>query len=261
MRRISSLGYLLFALPLIAAAQQRGAAPPMMMAPMVRSVPLAVPAVHFAPAHPISPGQIAARPTGISGRPVAPHNNVRTTRPSAVQRSLRVRPGRGFVNPQTADDGAGVPGLGFDYVHYAAVHPNAHHSHFNSGFILPFVGGGIYVPFPYYMDSGAPAESAAENEPVESQEPAAETAERDAAPAASVRTRSTAIATPPQLSEFVFVRRDGTLFFAVAYSWSNDKLQYITQDGLRRMAPLDSLDLNATQQFNDQRGVTIRLPA
>jgi len=252
MRRILSLGYLLFALPLVAAAQQRGAAPPMMMAPMVRSgaVAMAAPTMRLAPAHATVPSHIAVRPVGITGRPVAPHNNVRTARPGPAQNSQRLRSGRGLTNSSAAQDVSGVPGLGFDYVHYAAVHPNARHFHNrNSGFILPFVGGGIYVPVPYYMDSEASAETTADSGPAESQEPAVDTAGRDTTPA------------PPQLSEFVFVRRDGTLFFAVAYSWSNDKLQYITQDGLRRMAPLDSLDLGATQQFNDQRGVAIRLPA
>jgi hypothetical protein len=47
----------------------------------------------------------------------------------------------------------------------------------------------------------------------------------------------------------------------VAFTWSNDKLQYITKEGLRRSVSLDTLDLSATQQFNDQRGIAIRLPA
>jgi hypothetical protein len=62
-------------------------------------------------------------------------------------------------------------------------------------------------------------------------------------------------------SEYVFVRKDGTVFFAVAYTWENGMLRYITREGLRRNASSDSLDLNATQQFNEQRGVNFRLPA
>jgi hypothetical protein len=59
----------------------------------------------------------------------------------------------------------------------------------------------------------------------------------------------------------VFVRRDGTVFFAVAFSFSAGNLQYVTKEGLRRSVPANTLDLDATQQFNEQRGVTVRLPA
>jgi hypothetical protein len=59
----------------------------------------------------------------------------------------------------------------------------------------------------------------------------------------------------------VFVRRDGTVFLAVAFSFSAGNLQYVTKEGLRRSVPANTLDLDATQQFNEQRGVTVRLPA
>ena len=65
----------------------------------------------------------------------------------------------------------------------------------------------------------------------------------------------------PAQQEYVFVKRDGTLIFAVAYSWINDRLQYVTREGIRRTIPRNTLDLDATQQFNDQRGVPIQLPA
>ena len=65
----------------------------------------------------------------------------------------------------------------------------------------------------------------------------------------------------PESEPYVFVRRDGTLFFANAYAWENGTLRYITPEGLRRTVTSDKLDLNATQQFNEQRGLTFRLPA
>jgi hypothetical protein len=61
--------------------------------------------------------------------------------------------------------------------------------------------------------------------------------------------------------EYVFVRRDGTVFFAVAYSWENGALRYITNQGLRGTLTRDSLDMGATQQFNEQRGLSFRSPA
>jgi hypothetical protein len=57
------------------------------------------------------------------------------------------------------------------------------------------------------------------------------------------------------------VRRDGTLFFAVAYSWDNQTLRYITQEGLRRSVKREALDLAATEQFNEQRGLSFVSPA
>jgi hypothetical protein len=51
------------------------------------------------------------------------------------------------------------------------------------------------------------------------------------------------------------------VFFAAAYAWENGTLRYITRDGSRRSVTADKLDLAATQQFNEQRGLTFRLPA
>jgi hypothetical protein len=62
------------------------------------------------------------------------------------------------------------------------------------------------------------------------------------------------------VEEYVFVRRDGGLLFAVAYAWENGTLRYVTPDGLRRSIAKDALDLTATQQFNEQRGLSFRSP-
>ena len=80
-------------------------------------------------------------------------------------------------------------------------------------------------------------------------------------PSIAPRTRVRAEAAAVPQSEYVFVRRDGTLIFAVAYSWINDRLQYVSEEGMRRTVPLNTLDLDATQQFNEQRGVPIQRPA
>jgi hypothetical protein len=79
-----------------------------------------------------------------------------------------------------------------------------------------------------------------------------------AAPAPAVET---AIAAPPDNDQFVFVRRDGTVFFAVAYAWEKGTLRYITGQGLRQTLAQDALDLAATRQFNEQRGLIFRSPA
>ncbi len=224
---------------------------PMMIAPAAHNVPVAglvpahpnahpMPGVHAGPSHrgtmrPVSSPMPPAKPQNVPSNPI-------------------------LVGAPVAENDLGVPGLGFDYVHYFATHPNAGRRHFVGG-VVPFVGGGIYVPYPVYMEGEAPAESAVEGSPVEAEQPAPaeEAVARPADVAARPYANSRAPAEPD--SEYVFVRRDGTVFFAVAFTFDSTYLRYITGDGFRKTAPLASLDLVATQQFNEQRGLSPRLPS
>lgn len=152
-----------------------------------------------------------------------------------------------------------MPGFGFDYTHFFAVHPNArHHFRRDSGFVIPFIDGGFYLPVPMVAEQGTaepPAEEiGATNQPTPDEQSAARNSDSYS------RSRMRSEPLPPEQSEYVFVRRDGSLIFAVAYSLINDRLQYVTAEGLRRTIPLNTLDFAATQQFNEQRGVSIRLP-
>jgi hypothetical protein len=61
--------------------------------------------------------------------------------------------------------------------------------------------------------------------------------------------------------DYVFVRRDGGVFFAVAFLRESDHLEYITPEGSHRSVALSALDLEATQRFNEERGLTFHLPA
>jgi len=137
-----------------------------------------------------------------------------------------------------------------------------HNHHFrNTGVIIPFGDfGGFYIPVPYYEpaasqeDEAAPDEAVASDENDNSEQQVA--AEQPSAPAAAGYY-------PPSepIYDFVFVKRDGTKIFAVAYSLTKDKVQYVTKEGLRRTVPLDSLDFEATQKSNAERGNTINLPS
>ncbi len=162
-----------------------------------------------------------------------------------------------------AEEDNGIPGLGFDYPHYAATHPNAGHHHFHGESVIPFAGGGIYFPTMGYLEAGAPGEVATEGPPAETVESTTEAAEPAPVeqPLVLPRARSRENPTPVPSAEYIFVRRDGTVFFAVAYSWVNGNLQYVTQDGFRKFVPSGSLDLDATTQFNEQRGVVFHSPA
>ena len=115
------------------------------------------------------------------------------------------------------------------------------------------------MPVPMYADQGAPAPQADDAEAANQPAPPEQTASRDSDSNWRSRMRSEPL--PPEQTEYVFVRQDGSLIFAVAYSLINDRLQYVTAEGLRRTIPLNTLDFAATQQFNEQRGVSIRLPA
>ncbi len=155
-----------------------------------------------------------------------------------------------------------VPGLGFDVPHAAAIAgPGAAGGGFcqQSPSFFPFFGGGYYEPSASEVAEQAPPAEDAESEAPEVPGRARNyQVVQEPAPEPAVETASAA---PRDAEEFVFVRRDGTVFFAVAYVWDKGTLRYITNEGLRRSVAKDVLDLDATQQFNEQRGLNFRLPA
>lgn len=224
----------------------------------VAAAPRAV--AHAAPVR----SSIAPRPVTRSA-PAGTHLSAapRTTHPAGWNHTTTRRTNFStdpvFPNGGFSSDDNPVPGLGFDYPHFFAVHPNAGRHHFrrDSGFVIPFIDGGIYLPVPAYADQSAPA--AQPEDSVAANQPAEQPATRDSDNNWRSRMRSEPL--PPEQTEYVFVRQDGSLIFAVAYSLINDRLQYVTAEGLRRTIPLNTVDFAATQQFNEQRGVSIRLPA
>jgi hypothetical protein len=153
-----------------------------------------------------------------------------------------------------------VPGLGFDVPHLAATcGPDAvggGRRSLQSSFFFPILDGGFFVP-------GAPAfgEDAAASEAQPSEEDVRVRGRRVRVSPEEPASVSQPEVTPVgESSEYVFVRRDGTVFFAVAFTWENGTLRYVTSEGLRRAVARDSLDLNATQQFNEQRGLNFQSP-
>jgi hypothetical protein len=196
----------------------------------------------------------------MAGRTGTPHSGPKIASRNTV-RSDGTR--RHFDSDRILPPGcSSVPGLGFDVPHLAATcGPGAvgagRHA-LQSSFFFPILDGGFIMP-------GAPAvredDAASEAQPSED----AEADERGRR--VRVSREEPAPASQPELtplretSEYVFVRRDGTIFFAVAYAWENGTLRYVTSEGLPRSVAGDSLDLNATQQFNEQRGLNFQLPA
>jgi hypothetical protein len=241
-------------LPSVVQAQGRGMMPavshPMTVAPRA-AVHAAQPAV--APAMPGA--RIAARTGALRSRTTT----VRITRRSAGTRRHAETDDTAFTS-----DFIPVPGLGFDMTHLAATRGpeavGAGKHRRQVPFFFPFFDGGFFLPA-----SPVAVEEAAVPEAQQEAGAEAEVAEtpRRARVSQPARTAEieTASAAPRQPEEFVFVRRDGTVFFAIAYAWENGTLRYITSEGLRRSVARETLDLNATQQFNEQRGLNFRLPA
>jgi len=157
-----------------------------------------------------------------------------------------------------------VPGLGFDMAHLAATRGpgavGAGRHRREQPIFFPFIDGGFFLlSSPAIVEEAAAPEAPDEEAETEVAERPRHSRAMQAAPAPPQVEEASAA--PRQTEEFVFVRRDGTVFFAVGYAWENGVLRYVTSEGLRHSIARETLDLNATQQFNEQRGLNFRLPA
>jgi len=125
-------------------------------------------------------------------------------------------------------------------------------------FFFPFFDGGFSVPSsPVAAEDGSAAETP---QPEATDAEDRKTDRRYRTPQPVTAAAETASSAASDNEEFVFVRRDGTVFFAVAYAWEKGTLRYITSQGLRRTVTQDTLDLDATRQFNEQRGLNFHSP-
>ena len=127
---------------------------------------------------------------------------------------------------------------------------------------VSYYGGALYIPVPYYADAAPPDQGYQGDTQADASsappEPNGENNYQDQDGAAPARMRRDD--TNEVLPEFVFVLHDGAKIYAVAYSFLNDKLQYVTKQGVRHSVTLDSLDWDATQKSNEELGNTINLP-
>jgi hypothetical protein len=169
--------------------------------------------------------------------------------------------------PHTASFGRtnGVPGLGFDYTHLAAVSRglrNGRTSNFVRGTnrrqstLVPILIGG----YPYYVDSSDYEQPQQQPQVIADQQPAPvsqQVNDSDTAPAAS--TVPPAAAPVRDVGDFILVRQDGRLLFASAFMVAGAQMTYVTPEGIRRTLQLTDLDADATQQMNEARGTTIQI--
>lgn len=160
----------------------------------------------------------------------------------------------------------GVPGLGFDFPHLAAVSRGFRQRFvfINNGF-FPFFTPIFFDPLPlynpseagiadYYSEGGQQPIFIMTQPPQPNVPPPAEPAPRpSAAPQAPPPP-------PPELGQLILVRGDGQILLAVAFTVRNGQLTYITNEGTRRSFPVSELDKDATRQMNDANGTTVSLP-
>jgi len=213
----------------------------------------------------------AAQPAAVRGVVVSRILRGTTTthlRPGATSTVRVARRAGGTHRSGTAaftSDFVPVPGLGFDMTHLAATRGpgavGAGRHRRQQPILFPFIDGGFFLPNSPVVVEEAAAPEASQEENAESDVAETPRRARVMQPAPAPPPIEEASAVPRQTEEFVFVRRDGTVFFAVAYAWENGLLQYVTSEGLRRSVARETLDLNATQQFNEQRGLNFRSPA
>ena len=209
-------------------------------------------------------GQLMPRRAGTTLRATGRYS--RST--SARTRQFRSTRGAGLDFSEESN----VPGLGFDAVHVAATRGNRtgvgrdrdhdRNRRNEFGVLFPFFdGGGYYVPTGPDISGDVPGDGQAVDD-AEDQGLGPDDRPYDRAPRGSAN-RPPMEQPGPQANvpEYVFVRRDGTVFFAVAYSWDQGSLRYISTEGTRRSVSRDTLDLKATEEFNEQRGLTFRSPA
>ena len=218
---------------------------------------------------------------------VAPSARASTPLPRAVQQ-VRLFPASPsgqatsrfstFANSGGFAGSNGVPGLGFDYPHLAAISGglrNGRSSNFRRGnhrgqnSFVPILYGG----YPYYDygygdlsgDSSDYGQPQPQQQPTQQpqvivvQQPVPSTQLSGNDASAYPAPPPPAAAPVPDVGEFVLVRRDGQVLFASAFMVTGTQLTYVTPQGIRRTLPLADLDVDATQQMNEARGTTVQI--
>jgi hypothetical protein len=166
-----------------------------------------------------------------------------------------------------------TPGLGFDFVHFAAINrgagvralidPVTQHqlalalrlqaatTPVSPFFFSPFGGGTpIVVESPIVVVPQAPA----------SEGPHASVQERRPSESYFEAQRAPQEEPGRDAGEFVLVQLDGRLLFAVGFTAEPGRVVYVTREGLRRSISLTQLDVDATQRMNEERGTSIQIP-
>jgi len=214
--------------------------------------------------------------------PVARH--VLTIRGASATTAQAIESGSLFISSNRNSDGSAgsqvtlsqplnpVPGLGFDYSNLAAINrdlairavidPITQQELALSERLLQETPT-TPISFPFLGSESQPVVMLEQQPPqvIVVQQPEPEAKE----PATETYASSGAVtATPqqpplPDVGEFVLVLNDGTQIHAVAFARQNDRIVYITEDGMRRSFAISDFDAAATQRLNNERGTPLHL--
>lgn len=237
----------------------------------------------------VHPGASPVRRSSGYSRPAARASAISTGRPatgfqpsrqaSVIQILPSGQIASGFAptaNSFSFDSASGIPGLGFDYPHLAAISGALHngssfrfgHHDFNGqGFFAPILFGG----YPYYY--GDLGYDQPEQQPVQQSQPQPQIiviqqpvpAQPDANSMNDAGNLSASLPAPQaaapirDVGDFILVRRDGRILFASVFSVVGTQLQYVTPEGIRHTLAMSDLDADATQQMNEARGTTVQI--
>lgn len=236
--------------------------------------------VHVAAAHLIPARSMVARPIVVR-LPVNPVvRRIVVTAGASSASTQNIQPDSVF-NSSNFDQFAGsqitlgqllnpVPGLGFDFSNLAATNRDLA----VRALIDPITQQELAlserllretpvepISFPFFGSESQPVMMLEQPPPqviLVQSPPAQQAPEASASPDIS----SAAAEQPPlpDIGEFVLVLNDGTQIKAVAFTRQNDRIVYITKDGLRQSFAMSALDPAATQRLNEQRGTPLQLP-
>jgi hypothetical protein len=212
-----------------------------------------------------------ASPTGTAAAAVQS-----SQQPSVIQISPNGQITSGFNPIANSVSFDGVPGLGFDFPHLAAISRAqgnnssshfGHNGHRGQGFFVPILFGG----YPYYSEDlgyDQPEQQPAQQsqpqpqiiviqQPVPAQQAA--DSRSDTGNLSASESESQAGVSIRDVGDFLLVRRDGRILFASVFSVVGTELQYVTPEGIRHTLAMSDLDADATQQMNEARGTTVQI--
>lgn len=176
--------------------------------------------------------------------------------------------------------GSGVPGLGFDYSHLAAITGNnlgvealidpATQANLALALRLqrsvPYLGyGGAFYSAPdgFYDSGAAPADNGDASSPAQAQSPQvivvqAPPAQETSFAQASADADDQPSAPLSDVGDFILVTKEGAQITAGAFYHQGSNVIYITPSGARRSVPFSDLDMDSTVLINQERGTDLQ---
>ena len=165
-----------------------------------------------------------------------------------------------------------VPGFGFDFVHLAAINRNLGVralidpvTQMQLALAERLLSETPVTPavFPVFGGVGEAPVIIPQQQPqviiLQQPAPAAEPVAGQPAPQPAANPE-VAGAPLPDVGEFILVERDGSQVLAVAFTRQNDRIVYVTRQGIRRSMGITELDPDATFRVNEERGTSLQLP-